>query len=175
MYCSNCGSKVEGKFCSNCGKEVVENNVVDNTQNNQFNPEMNEYFKQKLENKKNHSGYRIASGVVMIVLGAIILLSALTISDALDSRSYRSFSDMYLAYRGLNITFVFTLPGLLILAGGILSIVSKKNNTLLLISGVAYLTAAIINMCAISDISILFILCCVFGPINLVFYSKSRQ
>ena len=173
MYCSNCGSKTEGKFCSNCGKEVVESNVV-NSQTNQLNPEMTEYFKQKLENKKNHNGYRLASGIVMIVLGAVILLAAITISDALDKTGYRSLSDMYLAYRGLNITFVFTLPGLLILAGGILSIVSRKNNTLLLISGIAYLTAAIINMCAISDISILFILCCVFGPINLVFYSKSR-
>ena len=174
MYCSNCGSKVEGKFCSNCGKEVIQNNIQENVQNNQFSPEMNEYFKEKLESKKNHNGYRLATGIVMIIIGALVLLASLALSDRLDSKSHYNISSIYYAYRNIDLTLVFTLPGLLVLAGGILSIVSRKSNVLLLISGIGYLCAALINMSAIKDISILFILCCIFGPINIVFYSKAR-
>lgn len=176
-YCSNCGSQVEGSFCTNCGAKVsdgqvnVQNNGVAN--NAGFNNEVNAYFQQKIDAKKNHNGYRIAVGVIMIVLGAIIFFAGIVINSALESTNVLTRLE-YAQYAKMNITLALTLPSLLVLAGGILSIISKKNNMLLLISGISYLVAAVCNICAISDISILAILCLVFGPINIVFYTKTR-
>ena len=165
-YCSNCGSKVEGSFCSNCGTKVGETNT-------QISGDVNSYLQQQMESKMNHNGYRLSVGIIMIIVGALILLAGLVINSALESGS---FSDrlQYIEYVNLNLTLAFILPGLSVLAGGILSIISRKENTLLLISGICYLAAAVLNICAISDISILCILCLIFGPINIVFYTKAR-
>ncbi len=178
-YCSNCGSKVEGSFCTNCGAKVQDaqvNNVgLDANQgmNNGFNNEVNAYFQKQIDAKKNHNGYRVAVGVIMIVLGAIMLFAGIVIQSALNSANVLTRLE-YAQYVNINLTFAIILPSLLVLAGGILSIISKKNNMLLLISGISYLVAAVCNICAISDISILAILCLVFGPINIVFYTKTR-
>lgn len=157
-YCSNCGSKVEGSFCSNCGAKIQteENNA-------QFNSEVNAYFQKKLQSSKNHDIYRLVVGIIMIIIGTCIFIAGMDEGSKLE----------YMIY-GYDMTLAFTLPGLLTLAAGILSIVSRKVNVLLLISGILYLVAAICNVCGISDISILFILCCIFGPINIVFYTKTR-
>ena len=178
-YCSNCGSQVEGSFCTNCGTKIQDGNV--NVQNNAFNGannaglsnEVNAYFQQKIDAKKNHNGFRIAVGVIMIVLGAIMFFAGITIKSALESTNVLTRLE-YAQYININLTLAIILPSLLVLAGGILSIISKKNNMLLLISGIAYLVAAICNICAISDISILAILCLIFGPISIVFYTKTR-
>ena len=164
MYCSNCGSKVEGRFCPNCGKEVTQNGVFQQENNGQISPELNAYFKQKLDSKKNHDVYRIVVGIVMIILGFCITIAGLSEDYTLE----------YILL-GYNLTLAFVLPGIFILAGGILSIVSKKVNILLLISGILYLAAAICNLCGISNISLLFILSCIFGPLNIVFYSKAQK
>ena len=170
-YCSNCGSKVEGSFCSNCGAKIESNIQVNN--GNQLNNEVNNYFQQQIQKKKNHDGYRLASGIVMIILGVIVFFAGIYIKSELDgSTIYKAIQ--YREYFDMNLTLVFVLPGLLTLAGGILSIVSRKENILLLISGIAYCVAALCNICAISNISILAIVCLVFGPINIVFYTKTR-
>ena len=156
-YCNNCGSKINGNFCSNCGAKIqVE-------ENNQLNNEVNEYLKQQIESKKNHDVYRLVVGIIMIILGVCIFVTGMN-------------DDYTSLYRlvGYDITLAFILPGLFTLAGGILSIVSKKMNVLLLVSGILYLLSAICNVCGISDISILFVLCCIFGPINITYYVKTR-
>ena len=76
---------------------------------------------------------------------------------------------------GYDMTLAFMIPGIVTLAGGILSIVSRKTNKLLLISGLCYVAAALSNVCGIEDISLLFILCCIFAPLNFVFYSKTNK
>ena len=75
---------------------------------------------------------------------------------------------------GYNVFLGFTLPGIFSLAGGILSILSRKRNILLLVTGILYLCGALVNMCGIHDVSILFILSVVFGILNIVFYFKNR-
>ena len=157
-YCSNCGAKMEGNFCSNCGAKSVQENET------QINQEVADYIKTKVEGKKNHNGYRLSVGIIMIVLGALVFIGGLNIEDALETFGIES----------SQVTMALTLPGLLCITGGILSITSKKNNTLLLASGIAYLVAAVLNIITISDISLLAILCCVFGPINIAFSTKNN-
>ncbi len=168
-YCSNCGAKVEGNFCANCGAKVQENF----NNGSQLNDNINAYLQQQIESKQNKNAYRLVVGIIMIILGAIVFAAGMTIDSALNSGNYFE-AIKYIEYARMNLTLAFILPGLAILAGGILSIVSRKINTLLLISGICYLLAAVFNICAISDISILTILCLVFGPINIVFYTKTR-
>ncbi len=168
-YCSNCGSKVEGSFCTNCGAKIQENL----NSGTQLNGDVNAYLQQQMESKQNKNGYRLAVGVIMIILGAIIFVAGMVVDSALNGGNYLE-ALKYIEYAKMNLTLAFILPGLAILAGGILSIVSRKMNTLLLISGICYLSAAVFNICAISDISLLTILCLIFGPINIVFYTKTR-
>ena len=123
--------------------------------------------------KKQHNGYRISTGIIMIVISSFVLFAALVLTSNKSSVYSRYITIDYDALT-TAILFALTLPGLCTLAGGILSIVSKKNNNLLLVSGILYLVAALVNMLAITDISILFILACTFGIINIVFYSKAR-
>lgn len=157
-FCSKCGTKLEGNFCTNCGAkatEKVETIVV--------NKDVNDYINDKVRSQKNHDTYRLVVGVIMIFLGACIFIASLN-EDMISK-----FEDI-----GYDITLGFTLAGLATLAGGILSIMSKKNNSLLLVSGFCYVGAAIFNLAAVHDISILFVLCCIFAPLNFVFYSKTR-
>ena len=62
-FCSKCGSEIQGNFCSNCGKKVGEvssyNSVVD------------DYLKQKIDNKNNHNTYRLVTGIIMIIIGHV--------------------------------------------------------------------------------------------------------
>lgn len=170
-YCVKCGTKITGNFCANCGYKV-EQEVT-----NQITPEMAEYLNRQMYGKKCHNGYRISTGIIMIVVGAILLFTALYL-ESLKSDPYKYYRSANI-YRSIisnvNIIATFVIPSLLCIAGGILSVISKKQNTLLLISGILYLVAALCNMVAISDISILFILACTFGVINIVFYSQVRN
>lgn len=168
-YCVNCGTKINGKFCSNCGAKV-ENEQT----SKEITPEIQEYIYNQMNNKKNHNGYRISTGIIMIVVSAFLLFAAIYLDSVKsDPFRYYDYNKLFMALN-TNVTFALTIPALLVLTGGILSIVSKKNNNLLLVSGILYLVAALCNMMAISDISILFILACTFGIINIVFYSKAR-
>ena len=152
-FCSKCGSEIQGNFCSNCGKKVGEvssyNSVVD------------DYLKQKIDNKNNHNTYRLVTGIIMIIIGSCLLLASMNEESARNLIGY-------------NVFLGFTLPGIFSLAGGILSILSRKRNILLLVTGILYFCGALVNMCGIHDVSILFILSVVFGILNIVFYYKNR-
>ena len=152
-FCSKCGSEIQGNFCSNCGKKVGEvssyNSVVD------------DYLKQKIDNKNNHNTYRLVTGIIMIIIGSCLVLTSMNEESARNLIGY-------------NVFLGFTLPGLFSLAGGILSILSRKRNILLLVTGILYFCGALVNMCGIHDVSILFILSVVFGILNIVFYFKNR-
>lgn len=152
-FCSKCGSEIQGNFCSNCGKKVGEvssyNSVVD------------DYLKQKIDNKNNHNTYRLVTGIIMIIIGSCLVLASMNEESARNLIGY-------------NVFLGFTLPGIFSLAGGILSILSRKRNILLLVTGILYLCGALVNMCGIHDVSILFILSVVFGILNIVFYYKNR-
>lgn len=149
-FCGNCGKEIQGNFCSNCGKKVGEVSSVNNSSD--------DYSKNK-----KHDIYRLVSGIVMILLGACLVLASLGEEDV-------SFYESI----GYNLLLAFTLPGLFSLIGGILSIVSRKYNILLLISGILFACGAVVNMCGIHDVSILFILSVIFTIFNIMFYLKNR-
>lgn len=149
-FCGNCGKEIQGNFCSNCGKKVGEVSSVNNSSD--------DYSKNK-----KHDIYRLVSGIVMILLGACLVLASLGEEDV-------SFYESI----GYNLLLAFTLPGLFSLIGGILSIVSRKYNILLLISGILFACGAAVNMCGIHDVSILFILSVIFTIFNIMFYLKNR-
>lgn len=154
-FCVHCGSEVDSSFCPNCGTKVEDGT--------QYSNEVNEYVKQKIDSKKNHNTYRIVTGVIMVILGACLLISSMNEDQ----------THIYELYR-YNIMLGFTLPGVFSLTGGILSLLSKNKNELLLFSGISYFIGAVLNMCGISDVSILFIMSCVFCVLNIVFYNKTR-
>lgn len=158
-FCSKCGSKVEGSFCTNCGTKITEK-----AENTVANSAVNDYIMDKVNAKKNHDTYRLVVGIVMIILGFCVFVASLS-ADTIDK-----YADL-----GYDVTLGFTIPGIALLAGGILSIIARKNNKMLLISGICYVAAAISNVCGISDISLLFILSCIFAPLNFVFYSKAEK
>lgn len=152
-FCGNCGAEKIDGLCPNCGAEKgkAERNDV------------NEYFHEKLMNKKRHNGYRIAAGIIMIILGFLLMCVSIASDEVdIDLSSY-------------NLTLVFLIPGIFALAGGILSIISKKVNVCLLISGIFYIIAAICNAIGIENISLLFIICCIYAPLNIVYYVKAEQ
>ena len=154
-FCVHCGSEVESSFCPNCGTKVDDGT--------QYSNEVNEYVKQRIDSKKNHNTYRTVTGIVMIIIGACLLIFSMN-----DEQTHA-----YELY-GYSIMLGFTLPGVMSLTGGILSLLSKNKNQLLLYSGISYFIGAVINMCGISDVSLLFIMSCIFGALNIVFYNKTR-
>ena len=154
-FCVHCGAEVESSFCPNCGTKIEDGT--------QYSNEVNNYVQQKIDSKKNHNVYRTVVGIVMIIIGACLLIFSMNDEQ---TRVY----ELY----GYSIMLGFTLPGVFSLAGGILSIVSKNKNELLLYSGISYFAGAVINMCGISDVSLLFIMSCVFGVLNIVFYKKTH-
>lgn len=153
-FCGKCGAEITEDFCTSCGAKASET-----TKRN----DVNEYFHEKLMSKKRHNGYRIAGGIIMIILGFLLTCVCLASDEVdVDLSSY-------------NLTLVFLIPGLLTMVGGILSIISKKVNVCLLISGILYALAAIFNAIGIENISLLFIICCVYAPLNIVYYIKAEK
>ena len=149
MYCSKCGEKIEGNFCTHCGTEagqIVKDSPIKVTDN-------------------KHNTYRLVVGIIMLILGSIIFMASLSEETVAKYEII-----------GYDITMGFMIPGIVTLVGGVLSIVSRKeNNTLLLLSGICYVAAAVSNCYGIKDISLLFIMCCVFSILNFVFYTKSNK
>lgn len=156
-FCGKCGAKVEGQFCSNCG-----NKITDNAESVVSNNDANEFLKQQMINKKNHNTYRLVVGIVMIILGFCVFIASMSNKESLEAIGYNS-------------VLGFMLPGLFALAGGILSIISRNDNKFLLYSGICYVVTALCNMIGIENISLLFILCCIFAPLNFVFCTKANK
>ncbi|MBO4601054.1 MAG: zinc ribbon domain-containing protein [Bacilli bacterium] len=158
-FCGKCGAELNSDFCTNCGTKATESNVANNTSS-----DVNEYFREKLMNKKKHNMYRVVCGCLMLVLGFLVMIAGLCY-DSLDITTFD----------GYNIALALVIPGIFTLAGGILSIISRKVNVLLLISGIAYILAAIFNAIGIENISLLFILCLAFAPCNIVYYIQTEK
>ena len=158
-FCGKCGAELKDEFCTSCGAkagEAASSAAVGN--------DVNEYFREKMMNKKKHNGYRMAAGIIMIILGALLCCVAIAADDieSVDVSSY-------------NVALVFLIPGLFTLVGGILSIISRKVNVLLLVSGILYALAAICNAIGIENISLLFIICAVYAPVNIVYYVQALK
>lgn len=148
MYCSKCGEKIEGNFCTNCGTPAGQIVNV-----NQLKPVNN-----------NHNTYKLIVGIIMIILGSLIFIASL------NDETVAKYELI-----GYDVTLGFMVPGIVTLVGGILSIVSRNDNKFLLASGIAFVVAAISNCCGIQDISLLFILCVIFGIIDFVFFTKANK
>ncbi|MCM1371243.1 MAG: hypothetical protein NC181_05095 [Clostridium sp.] len=140
-----------GKFCRNCGKELNEDQDVCLGCGTILNKSPEPISQIKKSGDK--AGYRITSGVVMIILGFCVLCA--TGSEGYD-------------YPML----IFGIPGLLGLTAGILSLCSKNNKILYLISGILLFLAALINFIALIDISIYALACITFGIFDIIFYVK---
>lgn len=151
-FCVNCGTEVNENFCPNCGAKVGEVNTINDVQT-----------VEKSSDKKNFNVYKLIVGIIMIFFGVCLVI-------------FSSNSDKTYLYElaGYNIALAFTIPGILSLISGTLSILSRKNNILLIPTAVIFFITAIVNMVGISDISVLFIMSCVFGILNIVFYMKTR-
>ena len=159
-FCSKCGTKIEGNFCTKCGTKVNSNEEAIKIISN----DVNDYLKDKVRDKRDHNTYRLVVGIIMIILGFCIFIASINDETTLKYELL-----------GYDITLGFMLPGIATFIGGILSIVSRKNNKMLLFSVLCFVAAAICNVCGIEDISFLFILCCIFAPLNFVFYSKTNK
>lgn len=71
-----------------------------------------------------------------------------------------------------NFELAFLAPGILSITGGVLSILSRKVKILLLLSGIIYLSAGIINAIIFESASIFLILCLLVAPINIYLFVK---
>ena len=149
MFCSKCGEKLEGNFCTNCGTpagQIVNNTTAAKPVNN------------------DHSTYRLVVGIIMVILGLLIFIASL---------NDETVAKYELA--GYDMTLGFMIPDIATAVGGILSIISRNNNQMLLFSAIAYIGAAVCNACGSQDVSLLCILCVIFGILNFVFYSKKNK
>ena len=140
-----------GKFCTNCGKEIKEDQDICLGCGKIIK-------KEPTSVKKDHKTYIITTSIIMLVISASLLISGLNEST--------------LEYG--NRIIMFTIPGVLGIIGGVLSLLGNKNKMLLLISGLVYFTGALINFVAIIDISIFAILSIIFGIFNII-YSKEKE
>lgn len=164
-FCVNCGKEVNENFCPNCGTKVPEVNGQPNVQSVEgVQPVQNAQPVQSNNDiSKYYDIYKLIAGIVMIFFGVMMVVFSLD-----PDKTY-----LY-ELAGYDITLAFTAPGLLCLGGGVLSILSRKNKNLLIPTAILFFIAAVINMSGISDISILFILCCLFGALDIVLYMKTR-
>ncbi len=155
-FCGKCGAEITEDFCTSCGAKASEATAT-------VNSDVNEYFRDKLMSKKRHNAYRIAAGVIMLILGFLVTFAGLLYDEL----------DVSIAFD--NVALALVLPGIFTFVGGLLSIISKKVNVLLLCSGISYILAAIFNAVGIQNISLLFILCAIYAPINIVYYFQAEK
>ena len=155
-FCGKCGAEITDDFCTSCGAKANEATTA-------VSSDVNEYFRDKLMSKKRHNAYRIAAGVIMLILGFLVTFAGLLYDELEVSVSFD------------NVALALVLPGIFTFVGGLLSIISKKVNVLLLCSGISYILAAIFNAIGIQNISLLFILCAIYAPINIVYYFQAEK
>lgn len=155
-FCGKCGAEITEDFCTSCGAKASEATAT-------VNSDVNEYFRDKLMSKKRHNAYRIAAGVIMLILGFLVTFAGILYDEL----------DVSIAFD--NVALALVLPGIFTFVGGLLSIISKKVNVLLLCSGISYILAAIFNAVGIQNISLLFILCAIYAPINIVYYFQAEK
>ena len=138
------------KFCSNCGKEISENQDICLGCGVFLNKDYSPIKKEK----GKHNGYRKTTSIIMIVIGACMVLGA---GEDIIGYEYP--------------ILVYSIPGLIGIISGILTLNSKKRPKLLLISGILLFIGAIVNFIGIIDVSIYMILAIIFGIFNII-YSK---
>jgi len=108
----------------------------------------------EVKNKTNHSTYKTTTGIIMIILGTCMILGA---------------SEVY-----GNSLIILSIPGLFSIIAGVLSLLSKKNNELLLYSGILLFIGAVVNFLGIYDVSIFMIVAIIFGIFNFVYLKDSK-
>ncbi len=146
-FCSNCGSPLqEGQdVCLKCGLFIKKDNL--NVSNDTYNTETKKSY--------YHKTYTIIVGIIFIFLSFCVLIAG--------------FSGEYLVE---NPILVFTIPGMLGLLSGTILLLASSNKNLFLVSGLIMFICFLFNFLAQMDISILGILCIIFGIINCV-YSRN--
>lgn len=93
-----------------------------------------------------HKGYRLSTGIITIILSALILIAGLEVSTLL-------------------------VIGLLGVVAGVLELMANKKKLYYLISGIMLFVAAFLNIVIIKDVSLFAIYAVVIGIFN-VKYSK---
>ncbi len=154
-FCENCGEKLNPgqDVCLKCGKMIKKvKEEVKAEEEGDFSKASNGF-----------SIYFIVSGIVMIILSLLLFLSLGYYADSL-LEDY--------------VPFLFGLPAVAAMIGGIISIIMRKNKTGIISAAFFYLAGALINtigVCMIEerfDISIFSIASVVFFSLHLYFSGK---
>lgn len=148
------------KFCQYCGKELNLDQDVCLGCGKTVTPATQTVAPVAKPTIK-HNGYYISTSIIMIIMAASMVITGF---NAETIAEYELIYD--------NLSMVFTLPGLLGLAGAIVCLVGKKNKKMLIASGICYIAGAVVNFIAISDISIFTIMAAILASFNIVFASK---
>ncbi len=145
-FCTNCGHPLKegADVCLNCGVYVNKNKEKN-------------YENISSDTKKttNHKTYSMIVGIIFIILSFCVLIAGFQNSLNLEFP-----------------IFVYTIPGVLGITAGILLLLASSNKSFFLISGVMMFICFFINFISQLDISILGILCIIFGIINCI-YAKN--
>lgn len=100
--------------------------------------------------EKKHEGYRISTGIISIVFGAVLLAAFANSSSEMNS-------------------IIIGYPGLLMLVSGILQLNAKNNKKLYVASGILLFVGAGMNFFAIYDISLYAIYSVIIGVFDILF------
>jgi len=159
-FCKNCGTPLQPGYqvCPSCGTPVapVQQPMPMNNQQPMGGVQMpmgpQPYY--QVPPKPKYSGYFMASSIIMLIFGVLLVLGSGTQDTTVDT------------------TMALVLPGICGIVGGILCLIGKNNKIMIMVSGGVYILATIINSIAIGDVSIYGILAIVFGVLNIVFGLK---
>ena len=137
-YCSNCGQELRDnqEVCLGCGKILSKNMKIYNQDN-------------------GHKTYKVATGITMIILGALLL--------CVSGTPYYD-----------KPVLVFAIPGLCGLIAGILNINSKKNQNLLMPAAISLFLGSISNFIGIKNISLYTIVAIIFGIFNIIYDRETK-
>ena len=146
-FCQYCGHElnIDQDVCLGCGKAV---NKVPETV-------------QPTVKKIKHNGYYISTSIIMIIFAASMVITGF---------NAETIAEYELIYE--NLSMVFTIPGLLGLAGAIICLAGKKNKNMLIASGICYIAGAAVNLIGIADLSIFTIYAIIIAVFNIVFATK---
>ena len=146
-FCQYCGHElnIDQDVCLGCGKAV--NKAPENV--------------EPQTKKIKHNGYYITTSIIMIIFAASMVITGL---------NAETIAEYELIYE--NLSMVFTIPGLLGLAGAIICLAGKKNKNMLIASGICYIVGAAVNLIGIADLSIFTIYAIIIAVFNIVFATK---